>query len=70
MDRISFGSLGQATVVCSKMTTAPKLDAYKLIFTCSNNYSVDSVLQSGLLTYNPNSAAEFEQLQTVLNTCY
>ena len=56
------------------MSTAPKESQYKLIFSCSNNYSVDDVLVSGLLTYDPNpnisEQEAFYELQKVLNTCY
>ena len=53
LDKLSIANLGQARSICSKMPTSKYEEQYKLIYSCGNNYYVDSVLQSGVLYFTP-----------------
>ena len=65
-DIISFGSLGQATTSCSKMSNAVKdADSIKFLFTCSKEYYINEIFSAGIIEYDQMNSNYTESLKLI-----
>ena len=69
-NRITFASLGEASVVCSKTKYTESSTDVTFVFGCNEDYRVTNVTDSGIITLDPKDGDFDRKVQMVQNYCF